>query len=275
MSSHQTVKDYFEIVVEPQETFLKKYPYPFLVIVDRLESEDGDDEEDGGSFFFTKAFISRENQNVTIGGGPVLDPGAVVLPVQKAESAPSESALASTVMIGRNEDNDLVLNYSGVSKYHCYIAPQPFAVDEYTISDNGSTNGTFVNMQKVKSSSRSPLKSGDMITLGHALGLRFYLAEDFWETLQENRADKKIDEDSYRISPEERPGPPTNAVWRFSFQRFSDRFGQRLQCERFGEPCHAFCLCFGAGFFRGIAAGDDGFLIRTMTSELFDCLDTV
>ncbi len=188
MSSHQTVKDYLRFTAASQEKFLKSHPYPFLVIVDNRGTESGDDEDGDGSFFFTKAFMPLEDPNATLGGGPVLDPNAVVLPVKKAGSAPSKSALASTVMIGRNEDNDLVLNHSGVSKYHCYIALQPFSVAEYTISDNGSTNGTFVNTQKVKPSSRFPLKSGDKIALGQAMGLRFYLAADFWETLQENRS---------------------------------------------------------------------------------------
>ena len=183
MTKHLTVSDYLRDAVFPQAAFLKRYSHPFLVIVDRPAAEEDDGDK---AYFLTKAFISLENKNATLGGGPVLDPKAVVLPVKKRSD--SKSPLASTVMVGRNDDNDLVLTVSGVSKYHFYISALPFAVDEYTISDNGSTNGTFVNMQKVKPSSRVPLKSGDKITLGNAIGLRFYLAADFWEKLQPNKS---------------------------------------------------------------------------------------
>ena len=182
MTEKLTVSDYLRDARHPQQVFLELYTHPFLVIVDKPMGED----DGSGSFFFTKAFISLEDRNATLGGGPVLDPKAVVLPVKK-RLAPktSKSPLASTVMVGRNEDNDLVIASSGVSKYHFFIALQPFTTDEYTISDNGSTNGTFVNMQKVESPSRIPLKSGDKITLGSAIALRFYLSADFWENLQE------------------------------------------------------------------------------------------
>jgi hypothetical protein len=177
------VSEYLRDAKRPQDEFLKSYPHPFLVIVDKPTEED----EGSGSFFFTKAFLSLEDKNATIGGDPVLDPKAVVLPLKKKkEAASGKTVLASTVMIGRNDDNDLVITYAGVSKYHCYVAKQPFAANEYTISDNDSTNGTYVNMQKLQPSTRFPLKSGDKITLGNAIGLRYYLAADFWENLQES-----------------------------------------------------------------------------------------
>jgi hypothetical protein len=181
LTQYETVSDYLRDAQHPLDVFLKQHSHPFLVIVDKQAGE----EEEGGSFF-TKAFISLEDKNATIGGGPVLDPKAVVLQVKKNKKVPSTSPLASTVMVGRNDDNDLVISSSGVSKYHFYIAAQPFTVDKYIISDNGSTNGTFVNMKKVEPSKRVSLNSGDKITIGHAVGLRFYLAADFWESLQDN-----------------------------------------------------------------------------------------
>ena len=183
LADYRIVEDYKRDAKRSQDAFLKRYAHPFLVIVDRPTAED--DDEKSGSFFFTKAYMSLEDKNATLGGGPVLDPKAVVLPVKKSAAKTAKlSSLATTVMVGRNDDNDVVITSAGVSKYHFYIATLPFSDDEYTISDNGSTNGTFVNMQKVQPSSRFPLKSGDKITLGNAIGLRFYLAADFWENLQ-------------------------------------------------------------------------------------------
>ncbi len=184
MTKYLTVGDYLRDAKHPQHEFLERYPHPFLIIVDRPTGE----EAESGAFFLTKSFISLEDKNATLGEGPVLDPKAVVLPVKKTQkaSSSSESPLASTVLVGRKEDNDLVIASSGISKYHFYIAPQPFTTDEYTISDNASTNGTYVNMQKVQPSGRFPLKSGDKITLASAIAFRFYLSADFWENLQDN-----------------------------------------------------------------------------------------
>lgn len=184
MIKYRTVGDYFRDAEQPQQGFLKQYPHPFLVIVHKPGGED----DESGAFFLTKSFLSLEDKDSTLGGGPALDPKDVVLPVKKTKksSDSSESPLASTIMVGRNEDNDLVIPSSGISKYHFYITPRPFAIDEYTISDNASTNGTYVNMQKVESTGRFPLQSGDTITVASAIAFRFFLAADFWETLQEH-----------------------------------------------------------------------------------------
>lgn len=179
----QTVRNYLLDAQRSQQEFSKKYPHPFLVIVERLGGEtDGEDSD-----FLTQAFFSLGNKNATLGGGPVLNLDAGVLPVKKKKApASNQSTLASTFFLGRSDANDLVIAASGISKHHCYITRKPFSDDDYTISDNGSTNHTFVNMKMVQPSSRFPLKSGDKITLGQAISLRFYLPGDFWVQLQEN-----------------------------------------------------------------------------------------
>ncbi len=183
LQTNQTISDYLAHANRSQQDFLTRYPHPFLVMVGQL----GGEAEGSDSAFLTKAFLSLEDRNATLGGGPVLDPQAVVLPVKKKKApTSSQSPLASTVFVGRTDDNDLVIASSGISKHHFYITRKPFSDDDYTISDNGSTNYTFVNMKRVQPSSRFPLKSGDKITLGQAVSLRFYLAADFWENLQEN-----------------------------------------------------------------------------------------
>src|SRR2546426_98209 len=70
-------------------------------------------------------------------------------------------APAGTCLIGRGEDNDLVINQAGVSRRHAVIG---VFSDGAQISDCGSQNGTFVNHQPVAGS--APLKDGDTISLG-------------------------------------------------------------------------------------------------------------
>ena len=61
------------------------------------------------------------------------------------------------ILIGRSSDLDMVLVEDMVSRKHARISMQG---DQIWIEDLGSTNGTFVNGEKIK---RARLKEGDQI----------------------------------------------------------------------------------------------------------------
>ena len=69
--------------------------------------------------------------------------------------------------IGRGPDNDITIHDELVSKHHAMIEARHVAGDtaafEYFIEDCGSTNGTFVNDQRIDS---SQLKNGDVVRFG-------------------------------------------------------------------------------------------------------------
>lgn len=69
---------------------------------------------------------------------------------------------ADRFLIGREKDCHLRPNTESVSRYHCALT-----ADEHSIQvrDLGSTNGTFVNGERV--SGLVPLKSGDRLSAGH------------------------------------------------------------------------------------------------------------
>jgi hypothetical protein len=67
------------------------------------------------------------------------------------------------LVIGRSSDLDMVLIEDMVSRKHAKITLAP---GQITISDLGSTNGTFVNGEKVK---RTRLKEGDRILIGTSI----------------------------------------------------------------------------------------------------------
>jgi len=67
------------------------------------------------------------------------------------------------VIVGRESDLDLVLAEDMVSRRHAKLVVKG---DEVTIQDLGSTNGTYVNGQKVK---RAKLAEGDRILVGASL----------------------------------------------------------------------------------------------------------
>ena len=67
------------------------------------------------------------------------------------------------IIIGRSSDLDMVLVEDMVSRRHAKIA---YAGDQITIEDLGSTNGTFVNGEKVK---KARLKEGDRVLIGTSI----------------------------------------------------------------------------------------------------------
>ncbi|MFL5374027.1 MAG: FHA domain-containing protein, partial [Myxococcales bacterium] len=67
------------------------------------------------------------------------------------------------LVIGRSSELDMVLIEDMVSRKHAKLT---LGGPELTISDLGSTNGTFVNGEKVTS---SPIKEGDRILIGTSI----------------------------------------------------------------------------------------------------------
>jgi pSer/pThr/pTyr-binding forkhead associated (FHA) protein len=64
------------------------------------------------------------------------------------------------ISVGRNPDNDIVLNNKAVSRKHALIE---FDESSALIMDNESVNGTFVNSRKI---TEEVLKDNDQITIG-------------------------------------------------------------------------------------------------------------
>jgi phosphoserine phosphatase RsbU/P len=73
--------------------------------------------------------------------------------------------------IGRSADQDFVLNDPRVSRKHAVIVREN---DVYTVVDQGSTHGTYLNGERI---AQATLKDGDVLHLGSLVGskLRFQL----------------------------------------------------------------------------------------------------
>ncbi|MFQ3567900.1 MAG: FHA domain-containing protein [Aggregatilineales bacterium] len=75
------------------------------------------------------------------------------------------------ITLGRDITNDIVINDPEVSRHHMRMTR---AVGGFTIEDLGSTNGTFINGQRLTGA--RPLRPGDMIGLGETVTLAYETA---------------------------------------------------------------------------------------------------
>ncbi|HJU11501.1 MAG TPA: redoxin domain-containing protein, partial [Candidatus Binataceae bacterium] len=81
----------------------------------------------------------------------------------KADEPCEFRLLSSEALIGSSEDNQFVIRRSCVSRRHAALR---FVKDQYELSDLGSTNGTFINGQRI--TGRTRVELGDEIRIGDA-----------------------------------------------------------------------------------------------------------
>jgi hypothetical protein len=70
------------------------------------------------------------------------------------------------VSIGRGADNDIVLREHGVSRKHARLQHSP---QGWLLTDLGSTNGTYINRQRIREHEPYVLRSGDQVAMGSAV----------------------------------------------------------------------------------------------------------
>jgi pSer/pThr/pTyr-binding forkhead associated (FHA) protein len=86
------------------------------------------------------------------------------LTVTHGLQAGTQVPLGDVVLIGRGTDCQLILDDDYVSTRHARISRTPTG---YQVEDLGSTNGTFVNNQRV--SAPTPFGAGDTLRIGRTL----------------------------------------------------------------------------------------------------------
>ena len=72
--------------------------------------------------------------------------------------------MVTKITIGRETDNDIVVDNKLASRHHAIIQK---IKDAYFLKDENSTNGTFLNGKKIPEGKYVRLNSGDKITVGN------------------------------------------------------------------------------------------------------------
>src|SRR5215213_10120540 len=95
------------------------------------------------------------------------------------------------IVIGRSSDLDMVLVEDMVSRKHAKIVTEERTV---SIQDLGSTNGTFVNGEKIR---KVELKDGDRILIGTSI-IKLVALDGQTTTMSENEARSKMQSNANR-----------------------------------------------------------------------------
>lgn len=140
---------------------------PVLLYEPPIEDEPDDDEDED--------FRLRTQSGIVmpaIGGG---EPLAVVIEKTK------DNAFQRRITVGRTANNDIVLDDQSVSRFHAYL--QQDERSEWTLTDAGSRNGSFVSGRRLSSKTPAPLANGSVVRIG-AVQLTFYSAQGFMDLLK-------------------------------------------------------------------------------------------
>lgn len=100
------------------------------------------------------------------------------------------------VSLGRDVSNDIVINDAEVSRRHARFTRQGTG---YALEDRGSTNGTFVNGQRV--SGRRALSNGDAIGIGETVSLTYEATVEVGATVLSPRMAAAFDSAATRLEP--------------------------------------------------------------------------
>lgn len=142
-----------------EELFVETYPFPFLVVLP------------------AELWETTGYRTIDRSSGRASD----VVRTAPLTKRTGSNAFSSMITIGRTENNDVILKAPGVSKFHAFVSAMG---SSYTLTDGGSTFGTWVNSVRLESRVASdPLRCGDEIRLGESVRLTFYTSAGLYKAL--------------------------------------------------------------------------------------------
>ncbi|HBP17197.1 MAG TPA: hypothetical protein DEA08_05290 [Planctomycetes bacterium] len=130
-----------------EATFLAKYPF-LVIAVGVLEAPGNPD--------------SAQFLTMADGTGPLLQQAAAA-PILGLELIRARKRGANPfthmITIGRAKNNDIIVNATDLSKFHAYLSQDPSS-GAWTLTDSGSTNGTYLDGERLIPRESYPIEPG-------------------------------------------------------------------------------------------------------------------
>ncbi|MFN8472112.1 MAG: FHA domain-containing protein [Anaerolineae bacterium] len=138
---------------------------------------------------------------------------ATLVQRQTGRGTVKQWSLNRTILrIGRGADNDVILAEREVSRHHAEIRKEG---ESFVVTDLGSTNGTFVNGQRITRPMR--LRDGDLITIAGQYEMVFVDADATTPVGGQVRATLRIDPVSRAVIIRGRELDPPLSPGQFAF----------------------------------------------------------
>lgn len=157
MSTYRVAKEYrLDLNRLGRSRFLSSFPNPVLLTANPHQG--------AGSGYYTRP----KTGSLSLGSpyaqriGFMADETYLVIPIVKAEGRPFPERIG----VGRTRATDIILLSNDVSKYHAYFTSEG---DRWFITDANSSNGTFVNGERLAPMAPVRLEDGALIALGGQL----------------------------------------------------------------------------------------------------------
>jgi pSer/pThr/pTyr-binding forkhead associated (FHA) protein len=134
------------------------------------------------------------------------------------------------VTLGRDITNDIVINDPEVSRHHMRLTR---GAGGFTVEDLGSTNGTFINGQRLTGA--RPLRPGDMIGLGETVTLAYEMSAVAPEAGIEPQGGTVVGPSAQR-GAQQYPSQAPQQPYSYSPQQQQAPYQQPVQQSPYGQP---------------------------------------
>ena len=169
-----SLKDYQELKAQfSRAEFVEHFNFPFLVF------DWSDIEEDEEDFDFNTMCLPQEQANRLMRKALVRTASSKLIRLVKKGA----NVFEGMINVGRAGNCDIVIDAASVSKFHAYFAKDGTDGQHY-VCDANSTNGTYVNGERVAPHEKKALTDGDTVSFGRHAHLSFHTAEGCHDLLE-------------------------------------------------------------------------------------------
>lgn len=161
------IRDFASIAAAlPLADFLERFTHPFLIQLNRENSESGE-----AVGFGT---ISGNMQRLLIEAETT---DCKVYFIIKRDN----NAFSMMVTVGRAENNDIIVRFGKVSKFHGYFSQ---IGADWFLTDSNSSNGTFLGSQRLEASKSTLVPDRSELSFSREMGFQFLMPASMHAHLQ-------------------------------------------------------------------------------------------